>query len=169
MICKFPSDQFYESVLQADDSVMGRKIVEELSNFWPEGISCPIVFCDMVGKEKEFLSSSDITVKQGLEHRRGRKTDPHSKCNPEEAKKAVCAIPITLANVTVLSQVKIARALRRRLHDRLASIGIITPYRAQKDRVEEELTSDDLKVSVHTINECQGKSDSNQLQYNVTD
>ena len=56
---------------------------------------------------------------------------------------------------------KIARALRRRLGDSTATIGIITPYRAQKDRVEELI--DDLKVSVHTINECQGKSDSNQL------
>ena len=105
MICKFPSDHFYESVLQADDSVMRRRIVEELRNFWPAGSSCPIVFCDMVGKEKEFLSSSEkanITVKQGLERRRSRKTDPHSKCNPEEADKAVCTIPITLANATIL-------------------------------------------------------------------
>ena len=71
--------------------------MEELRNFWPARINCPIVFCDMVGKENEFLSSSEkanITVKHGFERRRGRKTDPHSKCNPDEAKKAVCTIPL---------------------------------------------------------------------------
>ena len=65
--------------------------MKELRNFWPAGIHCPIVFCDVV-EDEEFLGSSEkpkITVKHGLERRRGRKTDPHSKCNPGEAKKAV--------------------------------------------------------------------------------
>ena len=69
-----------------------RRIVEELRDFWPAGARCPVVFCDVVKDEREFLSASEkakTTVKKGLERRRGRKTDPHSKCNPGEAEKAV--------------------------------------------------------------------------------
>ena len=63
--------------------------------FWHQnGLRWPIAFCNIVGKEAEASSISG-------HHRKGRKTaDPHSKCNPIEAAKAVSGI--VLANNIII-------------------------------------------------------------------
>lgn len=81
-ICDFPSEYFYKGKLRPDPSVNQRPPVKALQGFWPKGNDWPIVFCNVVGKEEE---RSDVV---GESHKQG-KTDPHSKCNPREAEKAV--------------------------------------------------------------------------------
>ena len=69
-------------MLKPDRSVENRIPVAALQKFWPAGQNCPVVFCDVIGKEGETPGLS--------EGQEDRKTDPHSKYNPKEAKKAVC-------------------------------------------------------------------------------
>ena len=94
-ICEFPSDLFYKGMLEPDHSIKKRSRVVALQDFWPAGLSCPIVFCDIIGKE----GVREISAKKNESERfqrsgfsrgqKGGKASPHSKCNPEEANKAV--------------------------------------------------------------------------------
>ena len=71
-----------------------RDPVVALQNFWPAGLRCPIVFCDMVGEEGETPGLS--------EDEEDKKTEPSSKCNLEEAKKAVsCYVKCFIQIVTI--------------------------------------------------------------------
>ena len=54
--------------------------METLQDFWPAGLSWPIVLCDVAGEEET------LEVSEGQEYTKAA----HSKCNHEEAKKAVC-------------------------------------------------------------------------------
>ena len=72
---------FYNSMLEPHFSIKMRPIVKALQDLWPAGLSWPIVFCDMVGEEEETPE-----MFEGQEYIKAA----HSKCNHEEAKKAVC-------------------------------------------------------------------------------
>ena len=112
-ICKFPSKQFYNDLLIADDSVKKRPPVTALRDFWPAESRWPILFCDVVEDEKEFYSSTEedteiddttfekfkkeiilLPGKKSEKLRREKKTDTHSKFNPGQAKIAVSFINI---------------------------------------------------------------------------
>ena len=80
-ICEFPSQQFYEGDLVADESLK-RRIVpgESMDRFWPRGKDCPIVFCNVIGEEQESKDYKKVD---------GARVDSHSKHNLTEAEKAV--------------------------------------------------------------------------------
>ena len=98
IICKFPSDHFYNKKLRAAESVENRPPVAELEDFW-QAKAHPIIFCDVVKDEREYYSLTeddtgidDITleklkkeIKKSNKVRRERKTDFHSKFNPGQA------------------------------------------------------------------------------------
>ena len=65
--------------------------MEAMKHLWPAGAHCPIVFCNVVEAESNSLERVSTSVKgESSRRKRGRKTDSHSRCNPGEAKKAVC-------------------------------------------------------------------------------
>ena len=78
-ICKFPSKEFYDERLKTDICVKRRGDVLKLGRFWPQGESCPMVFCQVVGEEDD-----------GHVGLKGRaKVDSQSKFNKREAEKIV--------------------------------------------------------------------------------
>ena len=52
-------------------------------------------------------------------------------------------------------QVQLATVLRTKLQDRDVTIAVITPYRAQKNLVINEMP-ENVDAKILTINECQG-------------
>ena len=72
---------FYEGELKADKTLQKRTPPgRNMEKFWLKGTSCPVVFCNVVGKEEEYKVHKKVD--------RGR-VDPHSKCNFQEAEKVV--------------------------------------------------------------------------------
>lgn len=73
-----------------------------MANFWPNGPGCPILFCDVVGKE------GDKDTGAG----RSRRVNPGSKFNEQEAKKAVSWIlmlqdmPCVFTKIVIISITK---------------------------------------------------------------
>jgi len=57
-ICEFPSKEFYEGEVKTDPSVKEKFF--PIDNFWPSGPHCPIVFCDVEGKEGEGNSNHKV-------------------------------------------------------------------------------------------------------------
>jgi len=52
-ICEFPSKEFYDKKLKTDSSVSLQFC--SLEKFWPNNNkNCPIVFCDLEGKEEDY-------------------------------------------------------------------------------------------------------------------
>ena len=58
IICKFPSDHFYNKKLRAAESVENRPPVAELEDFW-QAKAHPIIFCDVVKDEREYYSLTE--------------------------------------------------------------------------------------------------------------
>ena len=80
-ICEFPSCQFYDGDLVADKSLKTRSVPgKSMDQFWPRGKNWPIVFCNVVGEEKETKDYKSME---------GARVDSHSKHNHTEADKAV--------------------------------------------------------------------------------
>ena len=72
---------FYEGELKADDSVQRREpLRKDMDNFWPQRNDCPIVFCNIVGKEEDYKAHKRV---------HSGRVDSHSKCNHQEAMKVV--------------------------------------------------------------------------------
>ena len=60
-ICEFPSNHFYEGELETAESVKMRSSPgENLDGFWPgpQKSRCPIVFCNVIGKEDDHKTGS---------------------------------------------------------------------------------------------------------------
>lgn len=67
-ICKFPSEEFYNSKLTTDRSVVNRPPKDCLETFWPQGNDLPIMFVDVVGKEElDKIGSSKGEAKVGMD------------------------------------------------------------------------------------------------------
>ena len=84
-ICEFPSKHFYDGILETAPSVKARTNPEtRLDEFWPgpRKSRCPILFCNVVGKEGDHKTGSKTTG--------GRKIGTDSKFNETEAIKVVC-------------------------------------------------------------------------------
>ena len=56
-ICSFPSEEFYDNQLRADESVLQRRDDPMLNSFWPLGNGAPIMFVDVVGEEETEVES----------------------------------------------------------------------------------------------------------------
>ncbi|XP_065917898.1 3'-5' exoribonuclease HELZ2-like isoform X3 [Dysidea avara] len=138
VICEFPSEEFYDGELRTDRSVAEQFC--PIDGFWPNGPECPVVFCDVEGKEKE--GSSDHKVHQ------------ESKSNKIEAEKIV--------EIIVALKQAILQSIKKKNKD--LKIAVLTPYKAQKYLVQDLLKKErnllkDLEkkmVTVGTINESQG-------------
>ena len=68
---------FYDNELLTDPTTTNNFI--RVHNFWPRGPDCPLVFCDIVGRE-------------GGAHSGNKKSSVFSKCNEDEANKVVCIV-----------------------------------------------------------------------------
>ena len=79
-LCKFPSEEFYNGLLKTDEriSVERERQAGELGRFWPRG-NKPLMFCNVIGEEKEVHSGWKEKAKVGQE----------SKFNEEEARQIV--------------------------------------------------------------------------------
>ena len=87
-ICEFPSNHFYESELETAESVKKRSTPgTNLECFWPgpHKSRCPIVFCNVIGKEGDHKTGSKAAG--------GKKIGIDSKCNETEALKVVSVHP----------------------------------------------------------------------------
>ena len=87
-ICKFPSNHFYEGELETAESVKMRSSPgENLDGFWPgpQKSRCPIVFCNVIGKEDDHKTGSKAAG--------GKKIGTDSKRNETEAIKVVSVHP----------------------------------------------------------------------------
>ena len=78
-LCKFPSDEFYNSKLKTDFSIRLRSNIEAHLRFWPRGREKPFIFVNVEGQERESHTGRKGKARVGLE----------SKYNKEEAEKIV--------------------------------------------------------------------------------
>ena len=83
-LCRFPSEEFYNGQLQTDERICVERERQagELGRFWPGGKLKPLMFCNVIGEEKEVHSGWKEKAKVGQE----------SKFNEKEARQIVSAI-----------------------------------------------------------------------------
>ena len=82
-IQEFPSEQFYENKLETQLSFQREPSDLQV---WPGGVSCPIAFCHIEGKE---VMTLPVTTAEGSEQ---------SKSNMEEVQVIVSSERVTLKN-----------------------------------------------------------------------
>lgn len=91
MICEFPSEQFYDGELGSHYTLEHRPCPGELHSFWPCS-KCPLLFCNLVGRESESHTGHHKAVRVGLE----------SKYNPTEAQYIVSILTRYLNSINAL-------------------------------------------------------------------